>query len=57
MQRVRRLKGVSVVILSRSVEGLLLCRCAQSQKISTLRSVRELPQEVRAKNLVEVEEV
>jgi hypothetical protein len=50
-------EGASVMKLSRSVEGLLLRAYAESRKLEQLKCSQSLPQGVRAKNLVEVEEI
>jgi hypothetical protein len=55
---VRRLRGkVSVVKLRRRFGGLLLRAYAESKEARTVEVFAVLPQGVRAKNLVEVEEV
>jgi hypothetical protein len=55
MQGVHRLRGVSVVTLSKSIEGLLLQAGAESKKARTVEVFAGFPQGVRAENLVDVE--
>jgi hypothetical protein len=57
MQGVCKLSKVSVVYLSRSFGGLLLRSSVESKEARTVEVFVDLRQGVRAKNLVEVEEV
>jgi hypothetical protein len=57
VQGVHRLSKVSFMYLSRSFGGLLLRSSTESKEARTVEVFADLPQGVRAKNFVEVEEV
>jgi hypothetical protein len=55
VQGVHRIRRVSIVIMRRSIEGLLLRAYTESKEARTVEVFTGLPQGVRAKNLVEAE--